>query len=55
MGNFVRLPAPAFQAHLAMGLVSIGTLDFTQASEAYERALALWHFDAGVAAARASP
>jgi serine/threonine protein kinase/Flp pilus assembly protein TadD len=29
------------QAHLAMGLVSVGTLDFTQASEAYERALAL--------------
>jgi eukaryotic-like serine/threonine-protein kinase len=29
------------QAHLALGLVSVGTLDFTQAREAYERALAL--------------
>jgi TolB-like protein/Flp pilus assembly protein TadD len=29
------------QAHLAFGLVSAGTLSFTQASEAYERALAL--------------
>ena len=29
------------QAHLALAFVSDGTLDFTQASEAYERALAL--------------
>jgi len=29
------------QAHLAFGFVSAGTLSFTQASEAYERALAL--------------
>jgi eukaryotic-like serine/threonine-protein kinase len=36
------------QAHLAMGLVSVGTLDFTQASEAYERALALAPGDADV-------
>jgi eukaryotic-like serine/threonine-protein kinase len=29
------------QAHLALGLVAVGTLDFTQANESYERALAL--------------